>query len=237
MTLNERIEQLEKEVLQLTAKLKDLTQNTESKFNKPVSLVGGIRDRSSIRPIDQTSGLNQNLGGAVIWNSSEINVTPEDGEPVNPETSAGAKGYNKHSHGRFSGGALLADNLEIVQYDFVVTPVTNKNSQAYWNPKPLIKKMMTADKSKLVEMIGKLDLVFSPEKGMWSVSSYEIDVKNCYLVERDKDGLIVLDSKGQEKKSTLYNDDTTKSSVIWDENGNCWRFFAIYAPESPTPIP
>ena len=61
----------------------------------------------------------------------------------------------------------------------------------------------------------------------------EIDVKKCYLVEKDENGDIVLDSKGQEKKSPLYNADQTKTSIIWDESGNCWRFYAVYASGNP----
>ena len=31
-------------------------------------------------------------------------------------------------------------------------------------------------------------------------------------------------------KSPLWNEDTTKTSVIWDENSKCWRLLAVYAP-------
>ena len=236
MTINERIEELESQVRQLIAKITDLSQNKEDKYNKPISVVGGIRDRSTIRPIDQTSGLNQNLGGAVIWNSPEINISPEDGEPINPETISGAKGYNKHSHSRFSGGALIKDVLEIVEYDFVATPVTNKHSQVYWNPKPKIKKVANTS-GQSVDSIGKLDLVFNPDTLTWGTPAYEIDIKKCFLVERETTGVnkgqIKLDSEGNEMKSSLYNEDQTKTSVVWDVNAKVWRFYAVYAPGEP----
>ena len=66
----------------------------------------------------------------------------------------------------------------------------------------------------------------------WGVAAYEIDVKKCYLVIRDSDGNIELDSNGQEKKSLLYNEDQTKTSVIWDKDGGVWRIFSVYAPGS-----
>ena len=242
MTLNERIEQLENMVLQLSVKVRDLTQNTEDKTTLPQSVVGGIRDRSTIRPIDQTSGLNQNLGGAVIWNSPEINVTPGT-PPVDPETIHGSKGYNKHSHSRYSGGALIKGILEIVEYDDDWSSI-NPHSQGYWNPVPKI-KMMAPTVGLAVPMIGALDLVFNADKKTWGCPAYEIDVKKCFFVERvsvidDSNptlGEIKKDSKGKEMKSPLYSTDVTKTSVAWDENGQCWRFYAVYAPVPVVPTP
>ena len=231
MTLSERIDQLENMVLQLSAKVVDLTQNTEDKTTLPQSVVGGIRDRSTIRPIDQTSGLNQNLGGAVIWNSSEIKCSPGI-PPVDPETLNRAKGYNKHTHSRYSGGALIKDAVEVVDYDFATTPA-NKHSQGYWNQVVNIKKVANTS-GQSVDSIGKLDLVFNPDTLSWGCPAYEIDVKKCFLVMRDKNGDIEIDTNGNKMKSPLYNADTTKSSVVWDENGGVWRLYCVYAP-TPTP--
>jgi len=230
MNINDRIKQLEDQVAALSAKLIDLSANTQDKFKSPLSVSGGNRSRSILGAVDSQSGYGQVKGGAVIWNTSELDNPPVNQEPPNPVLNDHAKGYNKHTHSRFAGGALLADGLEIVQYDFDNTPITNKHSQAYWNPVPDIKKMNNSDNSEAVEMIGLLDLVFNPDTQKWGTVAYEIDVKKCYLVMRDAKGNIALDDKGNKMKSPLYNSDNTKTSIVWDENGECWRLYAAYAP-------
>jgi hypothetical protein len=226
-SLNLRIIQLENEIINLTAKLEDLSKNTEEKYKTPISIVGGGRDRGAINPIDIKAGMGQILGGSLIWNTSELGNPPINDEPPVPDENTG-KGYNKHTHSRFSGGALIKDVIEIVEYDFDSTPIANKHSQQFWQEQPKIKKEINS-KIEQVDKIGLLDLVFNPDTKTWGCPAYEIDIKKCYLVERDISGVIALDSKGQEKKSPLYNEDQTKTSIIWDESGNCWRFLAVYA--------
>jgi hypothetical protein len=228
MSLNTRIKELEDKIIELTSKVEDLSRNTEGTYKKPITVTGGGRDRGLISSVDIKTGMGQMLGGSIIWNTSELGNPPANVEPPVPDTITG-KGYNKHSHSRFSGGALIKDVLEIVEYDFVATPVTNKHSQQFWVTQPQIKKEINTN-GEQVDKIGLLDLIFNPDKGTWGVASYEIDVKKCFLVERDENGDIMLDSKGQEKKSLLYNPDTTKTSITWDESGNCWRLFSVYAP-------
>ena len=224
MLLNARILELENKIIELEAKIQDLSKNTEETYKKPISVVGGGTPRGLIRPTDIRAGRGIMGGNQVIWNETEIDAT------YGTQPSIPTIGYNKHSHSRFSGGALIKDVLEIVEYDW--GDITNKHSQGFLKKEdqPQIKKMAKTEGDKAsVDMIGLLDLTFNPDTKTWGCSAYEIDIKKCYLVERDADGDIALDSKGQEKKSLLYNSDSNKTSIVWDENGNCWRFLAVYA--------
>lgn len=205
MTINERIEILENTVLALSIRLGIVSQNTEGSRRKPDSIVGATKDHNINRPL--------------LWNNTEINAALGT-QPATPVVA-----YNKHSHSRFSGGALIKDVIEIVEYDW--GSITNKHSQAY-KELEIVKDQNTSGQS--VDKIGVLDLVFNPDTLTWGTPAYEIDVKKCFLVERDSDGDIALDSKGNEKKSPLYNSDVTKSSIVWDENASCFRFYAVYSP-------
>jgi hypothetical protein len=224
MTLNEKIIQLENKILTLESKIQDLSQNVEESPRKPYSISGGGKSLSSNRATDIRTGRNAQLSGAVLWNDAEMAFPPLNTEPDIP-----TEGYNKHSHSRFSGGALIKDVLEIVEYEWGA--ITNKHCQQFFYPEPKIKKEINSY-GESVDKIGLLDLVFNPDTGTWGVAAYEIDVKRCYLVERDENGDIAVDSKGQEKKSLLYNEDATKSSIVWDENAGVFRFYAVYAPGS-----
>jgi hypothetical protein len=223
MELNERISELEKEIIALKSKVNDLSKNTEEGAKPPVSIVGGGRDRSNIQSIDIKTGLGQIKGNAVIWNDSESKVPPINTSPTLPK-----EGFNKHSHSRYSGGALIKDVLEIVEY--VWGTITNKHSQQFWQKEPEIAKDENS-----VPKIGKLSLIFDGITKRWGSTAYEIDIKKCYLVEYsgiDDEGnpIIKKDSKGNNMKSLLFNEDKTKSSIVWDENGQCYRFYAVYAP-------
>ena len=226
MTLNERIKQLENQIIALEAKLKDLSANTEEKINPPNTIAGGVRPAGSAAPVDFKTGKNIALGNAPIWNDSELKIPPAGNEPPKPTI-----GYNKHSHSRFSGGALIKDVLEIVEY--VWGSITNKHSQQFLNLTDNDIATEVNSKGETVQKIGQLDLVFNPDTQTWGVSAYEIDIKKCYFVERDEDGNIAKDSKGNQKKSPLYNDNGLFTSIIWDENGRngqgCWRLLAVYA--------
>lgn len=224
-TLNERIWILEDKLQRLITQLNNQQQNSDKIDQPPRTSLGGSKIVDISHPIDSSSGRGAMSGGAVLWNNTEINA-PYGTQPNIPEI-----GYNRHSHSRFSGGALIKDALEIVDYDWGT--ITNKHSQSFLKSEdaPKIKTDLNIN-GENVDKIGLLDVVFNPDTGTWGTSAYEIDVKKCYLVIRDENGDIELDSKGQEKKSLLYNEDTTKTSVVWDENGKCWRFFAVYAPGS-----
>ena len=222
MTLNDQIRELQQKIKELENKIKDLSANTEEKYNKPTTQIGGIRSHGFNFPVDSKAGMGGMLGNSVLWNDSELKLPRIDQEPTSP-----TKGYNKHSHSRYSGGALIKDVLEIVEY--VWGSIINKHSQGFWQTQPSIATEVNSN-GETVEKIGKLDLVFNPDTGTWGIAALEIDVKKCYFVERDSNGDIALDSKGQQKRSPLYNSDTNKTSIVWDENGNCFRFYAVYAP-------
>ena len=115
--------------------------------------------------------------------------------------------------------------------EYVWDGITNKHSQGFLTSEnfPKIKTEINS-KGEQVDKIGLLDLVFNPDTKTWGTPAYEIDIKKCYLRERDETGEIVLDSKGNKKESSLYNSDQTKTALIWDENASCWRFYAVYAP-------
>lgn len=238
MSLNARIKELETKIEELTTKLKDLSLSVEEKTVNPYSKVGGSGSIKVSNIVDIKTGLGNIQGGTIIWNDSEL-FSPVVGQELKLPT----EGYNKHGHSKFSGGALIKDVLEIVEYDWtsITPPISSKHSQQYWKEEPKIKKILNSN-NQAVEMIGKLDLIFNPDAGYddlgkpigtWGVAAHEIDVKKCYLVERETEGEnageIKRDSKGQEMKSPLYNEDPTKTAVVWDENAGVWRFYAVYA--------
>ena len=232
MLLVDRIKALEVEIDFLISKIEDLSKNTEQKHMGPTSIVGGVQNRGLLSPADIETGLGPIIGNGVIWNNGELN-TP----PANAEAPAPTKGYNKHTHSRYSGGAIIKQNFEIVEYDptdWVTVPPRNPHSQQFWQTNPKIRTTVNSKpEHETVEMIGPLDLTFNPDTLTWGTTAYEIDIKKCYFVERDSAGLIVLDSNGKEKKSPLYNDDQTKTSIIWDADSQVWRLFAIYSSGTP----
>jgi len=246
MLLVDRIAALEDQIKFLQTKVEDLSKNTENKTIPPVSISGGVQTRGLISPIDIEAGYGSITGNGVIWNNSELDTPPLNAEPSVP-TEATGRGYNKHTHSRFSGGALIKQNLEIVEYDPTDWAlIVNPHSQQFWQTTPKI-RTTTNSKGETVDMIGVLDLVFSPDGGYdlnnkpigkWGVATLEINIKACQFVQRrttdgtggEKIGDIELDSKGQEMKGPLWNEDQTKTSIVWDENGKCWRFYAAYSP-------
>lgn len=224
MNLNDRIEQLENIIKALEQKVRDLSLNTENKSKTPNSLGGNIRNPVFNLPVDAKTGLGAMYGNGVIWNDTELEFPYMNTQPDMPSV-----GYNKHSHSRYSGGALIKDVLEIVEYEW--GSITNKHSQGFLNLTDNDIKTEVNTKGESVKKIGLLDLVFNPDTLTWGASAYEIDIKKCYLVERDEDGNIATDEDGDEKRSPLWNEDVTKSSIIWDRNAKCFRLFAAYAPE------
>ena len=231
MLLVDRIQALEDRIIFLTGKLEDLSKNVEQKHPTSTTVSGGVQSRGLLSPIDIDSGMGAIMGNGVIWNNGEL-----DYPPINAEAPTPTKGYNKHTHSRYSGGALIKQNLEIVEYDptdWVTVPPRNPHSQQFWQTTPRIATEVNTN-TETVEKIGCLDLVFNPDIKKWGTAAYEIDINKCYLVERNADGDIVLDSKGNEKKSPLYNTDQTKTSIQWDEDNQVWRLYAAFAPGTPS---
>ena len=244
-SLNNRIQELENTINILIDRINDLSANTENKAIPPVSKIGKGVDKALIKPSDSKSGNALIFGGSIIWNDKEAQIPPINQQPDSP-----SEGYNKHTHSRYSGGALLKDALEIVEYDYTkdiygnTINITNKHSQEYWESKPAYAKQQNSD-GIYVNKIGNLDLVFNPDTQMWGVAALEIDVDKCYFVKRrtialrDGNGDVIsgydvgdieLDDNGNEMRSPLYNEDSQLSSIVWDKNAQVWRLYAIYAP-------
>jgi len=217
-TLNERITSLEKQLAEALSKIADLSKNTEESYKKPISIVGGVSDKGTAHPSDPITGLGNQFGGMMIWNDVELKLPPYGITPV----STPSKGYGKHTHTRFSGGALMKDALEIVEYD--TGEITNPHFQAFTSTEPRIKKAINSN-GESVDMIGLLDLTFNADTKKWTVATSEIDIKKCNFVERNTDGTIKY-------SAPLWNEDTTKTSIVWDVSGGCWRLYAVYAPGS-----
>lgn len=231
-TLREKIRQLEFQISILNSKIVNLSRNTEDRDRGPYSQVGGLQSRAFQTPVDINTGLGDIYGGFLAWNNSELTTAYGD-QPDTPNV-----GYNKHSHSRYSGGALDIGTLEFVEYKTdedgnIIDPSgteLNRHSQQFWTDSP---KIVTAQNSEgeNVQKLGTLALVFNADTKKWGTTAYEIDVKKTYLVIRDEEGNIMTDENGVEMKSTLYNEDQTKSSIIWDKNAQVWRFLAVYAEE------
>ena len=220
MTLNQQIAKLEQQIISMQKKIDDLSKNTE---NKPNTIsFPSLSTNNETMPTDIKSGAGDRFGASIPWNDSELKRPPINVEPDEP-----TKGFSKHSHSRYSGGALIKDVLEIVEY--VWDTITNKHSQQFWSPEPKI-ATETNSNGEQVDKIGPLGLSFDADAKEWLAKCGQIDVKKTYLVQLDSDGNIELDSRGQEMKSSLWNVDSSKSAVVWDENAKVWRFYAVYAP-------
>lgn len=229
-TLNEKIKVLEIEIEKLKTKIESLSFNVEGAKMKPRSTLGGSKSKSQNRPIGVSSGLAQIYGGGVIWNSEELELPPWGERPTEPTENT--KAHNKHGHSRFAGGALDINTLELVEYDVDWEDedrIWSKHCQGLWNPQPSIVKVEKEDGT-LVDKIGNLDIEFDAESGKWIASAGEINVKTTNLVMREEDGSIKLDSKGQEMKSPLYSSEVNKTNIVWDEDAQCWRFYAVFKP-------
>lgn len=251
-TLNDRIKELEKLVASLQSKISDLSQNTEDKVLPPYSVIGS-RDKSQTRNTDIKTGLGQMSGGNVPFNDSELQLPPYGQQPQEP-----TKGYLKHGHGRYSGGALDIHTLELVEYithsvnkDSLDYPIIldkdgnplNKQCQQFWTEEPPIVKENN------VEKIGLLDISFDTKSKKWVTGSKEIDVEGTYLIQYAwyKNGVevpegtvgatleIKTDENENEMKSSLLSEEgdeeenKNKTNVVWDKDAQVWRFYAVYS--------
>ena len=244
-TLNDRILELENQIKQLQEKLNYVSSRTEEVRPSPYSQVPFINLKQGILPSTGT-GLGQLPlhQGSIIFNDAENMRPPFRTQPRAPE-----KGYNKHSHSRYSGGALDIHTLELVEYvtsdpdidDPVILDANgralNKHCQNYWDVSPKIEKADDGITSK----IGMLDIEFDSESKKWVAGASMVDVERTYLVqyEIDEEGkkTIKLDENGNEMKSPLlyilsddYNENLNKSNVYWDKDAECWRFYAVFKP-------
>jgi hypothetical protein len=231
-SLNERIQILESQVINLSNKLTDLINTTKGIITPPYSIVGDNLSPGSMRPSDLRAGRGGFSGTGIVWHSGELDTPPATSEISLPDDLDSVQAYNRHSHSRISGGALDKNTLEIVELEF---DGQNPHSSQFWQEEPRRKIILNTDEQP-VESIGLLDLVFDPDKKMWGAAAHEIDVKKCYFVMRDEKGIIMKDENKVEMKSPLYNEDVTRTSVVWDKDAAVWRLYAVYAPGiTPTP--
>ena len=224
-SLRTYIDELLKRIELLENKIKDTSTNTEEKDPTPYTI--GSINKNPIR----ISDVGTNSDGSIAWNDSELSVPAKYIKPTTP-----SKGYNKHFHTRYAGGALDINALEIVEYDidWDTDSTHSKHSQQFFPTIPVIKKTQNTE-NKMVEKIGNINFVFDADSVKWGVGAFEIDIQKCYLVKKDVNGNIELDENGNEKKALLYNIDDTKTNVIWDKTAQCFRFYATYASTAPTP--
>jgi len=222
--LTTHIDELLKRIEILENKIKDTSTNTEQKDPTPYTI--GSINKNPIR----ISDIGTNSDGSIAWNDSELSIPAKYVKPVDPK-----KGYNKHFHTRYAGGALDINALEIVEYDidWENSSSHSKHSQQFFGTNPLIKKMQNTNNEN-VDKIGNIAFVFDADSAKWGTSAFEIDIEKCYLVKKDINGVIELDENGNEKKALLYSTDSTKTNVVWDKDAQCFRFYATYA-ETPTP--
>ena len=254
-SLNDRIDELEKQLKELQHKLDYVSDRAEEKSPQPTSQIGQIQFKHGVMPSSGTGlGRVWTYPGHIVWNDAD-NLTPPYGtQPADPN-----KGYNKHSHSRYAGGALDIHTLELVEYetsdseaenpvilDYNGVPV-NKHCQAYWKDLPNIAK---ADDG-TTDKIGMLDIEFDEQNKKWVTGASMVDVERTYLVQYiwKKDGgevspdtpgaekSIKTDSNGNEMKSSLLytsdadaNENLNKSNVIWDEDAQSWRFYSVFKP-------
>ena len=239
MLLVDRIKALEDQITFLQTKMEELSKNLEKKYLPPTTITGGVQNRGLLSPVDIDAGLGSIMGNGVIWHDGEL-----DFPPINAEAPLPTKGYNKHTHSRYSGGAIIKQNFEIVEYDPTwFATITNKHSQQFWQTDPKIKKSLNS-KNESVDTIGLLDLTFNPDTLKWAVATLEIDIKACQFVQRrttdgtggEKVGDIEKDENGIEMKGPLWNSDQTKTSIIWDPDNQVFRLYAAYAPGTPTGV-
>lgn len=241
-TINKRVRELEQEILNLKTILSALTDKIQDKAIKPYTKAGSPKDKSQKRPIDVRSGLGGTFGGNMVWNDAEAKLPPINSLPGDP-----TKGYSKHFHSRFAGGALDINSLELVEYDYEAGEDAvgyNPHCQQFWNIIPPIKQQDGVDK------IGLIDISFDSASGKWITSSGSIDVKTTKIVEYAwyKDGVevdadtedavreIKRDDNGNDMESIINGEDDPGSeeeglreNMVWDKNALCWRFYAVYA--------
>lgn len=223
MTLNQKIQDLENQIKSLQSKIEDLTISTDNKYIAPYTKAGEAVDKSRIRSTDISTNLGRVFGGNMVWNDSELKLPAYGQIPAEP-----TKGYNKHGHSRFAGGALDVNIMELVEFenadgvilDSYGNPV-NKHCRQFWKNQPNIVKMENSE-GQYIDKIGNLDIEFDPDLGKWVTGSKEIDVERTKIVKKDESGDII-------HEAYLYSEDAVKTNVLWDSTGQVWRFLAVYA--------
>ena len=221
-----------------------MSDTVKSKSADPYSKSGQGTDKSSTSPVSPQSGFGGTYGGKIMWNNVELTRPRTDEKP----TDRPNVGYCNHAHSRYAGGALDINSVELVEYNVPLnsnweSDVPNlkewnsvdysKHMQDYWQKidgilTPEIKSVQNTAGNN-IKKIGTIAATFNADTRKWGMTTYEIDVKNTYLVQRDENGDIVDDDNGNPKRAALWNEDSTKSNVVWDAEARVWRFYAVYS--------
>ena len=165
-TLNDKVRQLENQIKTLQAKVLDLTNKTEASRAKPESKVP-LSDLSKTTPMPSSgTGLGKlparNAG--IIWNDADAQNLGFGTQPSIP-----TKGYNKHSHSEYAGGALDINTLKLVEYDL---SGYNKHNQSYWKEQPNIEK--DEDGNEKISDLSK-SMVWDKENKCWRLIAVYAD--------------------------------------------------------------
>lgn len=217
-----KIQELEQRIKSLESKIVDLSEKTENVRNKPESIVPQLELGKQIPMPSSGTGLGKFPArqGGIIWNDADASATPWGEQPPKPE-----RGYNKHSHSRFAGGALDIHTLELVEYEDLDVSGHNRDCQSFWKDKPKIAK--DGD----IEKIGLLDITFDTASKKWLAGGI-IDVEKTNLVQytvENGEKKVKKDSKNREMKAPLLGSAIDKENIVWDEIAQCWRFYAVYS--------
>lgn len=137
-----RIKEMQGQILLLNSKI----QYLESKL--PGSDDSGNLTQVPLIPLGNVgnefpstdTGLGRIYGSqpGIIWNDAEAELPPFGTQPGTP-----TKGYQKHSHSKYAGGALDLNTLEIVKYktgdaeeDIEIIDsdgnILNRHTQSFW---------------------------------------------------------------------------------------------------------
>jgi len=234
--LANKILELEQKIQSLESKIIDLSEKTDAVRTKPESMTSQIELSKQTPMPSSGTGLGKFPArqGGMIFNDGDASATPWGTQPPTP-----IKGYNKHGHSRYAGGALDIHTLELVEFespnpeadDPILLDqqgnIINKHCQSYWKVPGKIAK------SGGVEKIGKLDIQFDSSSKKWLAGGI-IDVERTNLVLYEVDPItgaktVKIDTKGQEMKAPMYGSEENTQNIVWDENAKCWRFYAVYA--------
>lgn len=158
--LVEKVKQLDAEVKALQKVIKALYAKSNSGMVSWSSGTG-LRNPSDSHPSDVSTGLSGLYGGMILWNDAELSLPPWGSNPGMP-----TKGYQKHTHSEFAGGALDITALTLVEYE--LDGSQSIHSQGFWRTPPPIKTVTKVSDGSTVEMLGLLGLVFDAENGNWS---------------------------------------------------------------------
>ena len=224
-TLTEQLEELYARIDALENKVADSSVNVEEKDPTPYS-IGNI-NKIPMHIADIGVGSD----GHIIWNDSELRNPPFGKKPENPK-----KGYNRHFHTRYAGGALDVQNLEIVEYNvnWGTDPDISAHNQQFWGYEPKLKTAQNS-KNENVDKIGNVVFVFDADSKKWGASAFEIDIAKCFFVRKNPNGTIMTDENDEPMRSPIFNEDKSLTSIIWDADNQCWRFYAVYAELPPSP--